>query len=111
MIGRRWKKEIDFTCTHRRRHANDTAMPFMQANVALEEYGAKSTPSTNLFGVWTPDAEKNMAFWKRIWSSPHDCVCINDNLDNSDDSEKEIKRLHQLFESKFPRPSFIEKQP
>ena len=85
-------------------------MPFIQANVALEEFGGTMKTSTNLFGVWTPDEKKNMDLWKNIWATPHDCVCINDNLDNTPQSDREIERLEYLFQRKFPRPSFIEKQ-
>ena len=110
-IAARWKPQLDATCRHRFRHANDTAMPFLQANVALEEFGARAAPhSTNHYGVWTPDARRNTAFWQSIWARPHACVCMNDNLDNSPSSKREIRRLEQLFEHKFPRPSFIEKQ-
>lgn len=110
-IAARWKPQLDATCRHRFRHANDTAMPFLQANVALEEFGARAAPhSTNHYGVWTPDAPRNTAFWQSIWARPHACVCMNDNLDNSPSSKREIRRLEQLFERKFPRPSFIEKQ-
>ena len=110
-IAARWPRELAATCQHRFRHANDTAMPFMHANVALEEFGAHAAPhSTNLYGVWTPDARRNTAFWHSIWARPHACVCMNDNLDNSPASAREISRLQQLFQRKFPRPSFIEKQ-
>ena len=110
-IATRWRRELDATCRHRFRHANDTAMPFMQANVALEEFGARAAPhSTNHYGVWTPDARRNTAFWQSIWARPHACVCMNDNLDSSPASLREVHRLQQLFQRKFPRPSFIEKQ-
>jgi len=109
MIGRRWKNEIDYTCTHRRRHENDTAMPFMQANVALEEFGAKKQNLPGLFGTWTTDVEKNDKFWDRIWSNHNICVCMNDALDNSPRGLREIDHLQQLFEEKLPEKSFIEK--
>jgi len=37
-----------------------------------------------------------------------DCVCMNDNLDNSEAARIEIERLAKLFEERFPEPSSIE---
>ena len=84
-------------------------MPFMQANVALEEFGATKENIRGIYGTWGTDSDKNTKFWNKVWSSENICVCMNDQLDNSKESEREIQRLQKLFEEKFPEKSFIEK--
>jgi len=108
-IGERWHNHIERTSSHRFRQGDDTAMPFMQANVALEEFGASKEFIRSIYGTWTTDKDKNTKFWNKVWSNNNICVCMNDQLDNSKNSELEIQRLQQLFEEKFPEKSFIEK--
>ena len=85
-------------------------MPFLHANMAIEEFGGRADCThSNLYGVWSSDPQRNTAFWRRIWAKPHHCVCMNDDLDGSSQSAREVERLTALFEHKFPRPSFIEK--
>lgn len=104
----RWKNEFDYTSSHRFRNWDDTALPFMQANVAIEEFGAKSVDRKDIFGTWSKDHKKNEDFWRRIWEVPNMCVCMNDGLDNSQSSLDEIAFLKSLFEEKFPNPSSVE---
>lgn len=105
----RWRKDFDYTSTHKFREGDDTAIPFMHANVALEEFGAKEVKNIkNIYGTWSPSHQNNMEFWNKIWDKGNYCVCMNDRLDNSKTSENEIKRLAELFESKFPEPSSVE---
>lgn len=104
----RWKSDFDYTSSNRFRKWDDTALPFMQANVAIEEFGGKSVDRKDIFGTWTKSRERNLDFWKRIWEVPNMCVCMNDGLDNSKESAKEIEFLKSLFEEKFPEPSSVE---
>lgn len=104
----RWKEDFDYTSSHRFRRGDDTALPFMQANVAIEEFGAKSVNRKDIFGTWNKNHEKNVDFWKRIWETPNMCVCMNDGLDNSEKSKEEITFLKKLFEERFPNPSSVE---
>jgi len=108
-IGDRWHKDIARTSSHRSRESDDTAMPFMHANVALEEFGGTATEMSDIFGTWGKNHERNMLFWNRIWTENNICVCMNDNLDNSPESAAEIANLQSLFEAKFPNPSPVEK--
>ena len=84
-------------------------MPFMQANVALEEFGATKQSLKATYGTWGTDSEKNTQFWNKVWSGGNICVCMNDQLDNSKKAAEEIDRLQRLFEEKLPEKSFIEK--
>lgn len=104
----RWKDDFDRTSSHRFRQWDDTALPFMQANVAIEEFGAKSVQRKDIFGTWSKDHDRNLDFWRRIWEVPNMCVCMNDGLDNSAKSNEEINFLRELFEKKFPKPSSVE---
>ena len=108
-IGERWHDAIQLTSSHRFRKGEDTAMPFMHGNVALEEFGAVKQNMHNLFGTWTTDRSKNDKFWEKVWDKGNGCVCMNDQLDNSKNAEQEIQHLQQLFEEKLPEKSFIEK--
>jgi len=109
LIGKRWHDDIAATSAHRFRQSDDTQTPFMAANVALEEFGAKKQNLPGLYGTWTTDKEKNDAFWKKVWGKTNICVCMNDNLDNTPEGYSEIDRLQRLFEEKLPEKSFIEK--
>lgn len=104
----RWKEHFDYTSSNRFRQGDDTAIPFMQANVAIEEFGGKSVDRKDIFGTWSKNHDKNVDFWRRIWEVPNMCVCMNDSLDNTKESEKEIDFLKSLFEEKFPEPSSVE---
>ena len=84
-------------------------MPFLQANVALEEFGASRENINGVYGTWGKDKKKNTRFWEKVWSGDNICVCMNDQLDNSKASLAEIDRLQKLFEEKLPEKSFIEK--
>lgn len=108
MMYTRWKDAFDLTSTHKFREGDDTALPFMHANVALEEFGAQIKSIKNIYGTWSPSHSSNMEFWDKIWDKGNYCVCMNDRLDNTKASENEIKVLEKLFESKFPEPSSIE---
>lgn len=108
MMYERWKDAFDLMSTHKFREGDDTALPFMYANVALEEFGAETRNIKNLYGTWTPNHLNNMNFWNKIWDNGNYCVCMNDRLDNSKASEREIEALAELFESRFPEPSSVE---
>jgi len=109
VIGERWHDKIMETSANKFRKGEDTAMPFMQANVALEEFGATKENFRGIYGTWSKDSDKNTQFWNKVWSGENICVCMNDQLDNSKQSEIEIERLQSLFEEKLPEKSFIEK--
>eukprot|EP00727_Mastigamoeba_balamuthi_P004961 m51a1_g14463 hypothetical protein (371) ;mRNA; f:662529-663990 len=106
----RWTAEFERASSHKFRQGDDTALPFMQANVALEEFGATQSNAQNMYGTWTPDEHKNNAFWGRIWRGPY-CVCMNDALDNSEASTRAIAQLERLFQEKLPEPSSVERRP
>ena len=97
------------TSSHRFRKGEDTAMPFMHGNVALEEFGATKVDMKDIYGTWTTNRENNDKFWQRVWDGNNGCVCMNDNLDDSPRGKSEVERLQQLFEEKLPVKSFIEK--
>jgi len=110
LIGKRWSSDIAATSSHRFRQADDVQTPFMQANVAIEEFGAVKQDLPGLYGTWTPNRTQNDIFWKKVWGKKKNiCVCMNDRLDNSAEGNKEIDRLQVLFEEKLPEKSFIEK--
>ena len=79
-------------------------------NVALEEFGATVAhrPHRLAYGTWGPDARANTATWRRLWAAPRLCMCLNDRLDDSPASAREIARLNSLFQEKFPTPSSFE---
>ncbi|KAH3764480.1 sugar phosphotransferase [Pelomyxa schiedti] len=117
----RWSKNFAFTESHRLRHRNDTALPFLAANVAYAENVASAKyEDRNQYGTWTPNATLNLEWWNRLWNPPWYqklfvssvpyCVCLNDHLDNTPQSEEQILLLTNLFESKFPVPSRIERK-
>jgi len=107
-IGTRWHKEFEETSKHKFRQADYAQTPFLQANVAIQEFKAKKTNIPGIYGTWTKDSKKNNDFWKKVWTGRNICVCMNDNLDNTPGSFKEIDRLQELFEAKLPEKSFIE---
>ncbi|KAH3767247.1 sugar phosphotransferase [Pelomyxa schiedti] len=105
----RWKPRFDSTSTHKFRHGNDTAIPFMHAAVAMEEFGAyQSSDVYGMFGKWHPAESENTQFWNSVWRNRPHCVCINDGLDSSSNSIQEIDRLQDLFEEHLPTPSRAE---
>ncbi|KAH3732348.1 Stealth protein CR1, conserved region 1 [Pelomyxa schiedti] len=104
----RWHEEFDRTSRHKFRQRADTALPFLAANVALEENLAVSASSKNIFGTWKPDEKENAKWWKDTWAAQPYCVCINDGLDNSLASIEQTNKLQRLFEEKFPTPSRAE---
>ncbi|KAH3764412.1 sugar phosphotransferase [Pelomyxa schiedti] len=107
----RWKTEFDRTSTHRFRNGDDTAVPFIQSAVALEEYGGvRTTDVHGMYGTWTPTKANNDAFWKRLWSNSPHCACMNDGLDSTKESQDEIARLQDLFSAVLPKPSRIERK-
>ena len=109
-IAKRWPEEVLETSRNKFRTGEDLQLPFLQANVALEEFGASSVKMKDMYGTWTEDKEHNDKVWKKMWKKKNICICLNDRLDNSQSSRKEIARLNELFESKFPKPSFIERK-
>lgn len=50
-----WPTEFDTTSTQKFRTRKDIAIPFMQANVALEEGVAEKASAKNIFGTWKPE--------------------------------------------------------
>ena len=47
----------------------------------------------------------------QVWRNKPHCACMNDGLDDSVDSAKEIARLQKLFDKELPNPSRAEKRP
>ena len=105
-----WPAETRRTSAHRFRADDDLAVPFLQMNVALEEFGATVAhrPDRLAYGTWSPDARANDATWQRLWAVPRLCMCLNDRLDPSPASQREIARLNTLFQQRFPVPSSFE---
>ncbi|KAH3762289.1 sugar phosphotransferase [Pelomyxa schiedti] len=106
-IYQRWKREFDVTSSHRFRNGNDTAFPFLHANVALEEFHATIAKGYNSGGSWTSDHSNNVAVWKTIASRPY-CACLQDGLGDDPASKKEIDFLEEKFCELFPTPSSFE---
>lgn len=50
-----WPDEFDTTSKQKFRTRKDTALPFLQANVALEEGVAEKASALNIFGTWKTD--------------------------------------------------------
>ena len=109
-VQQHWPAETRRTAAHRVRADDDLAVPFLQMNVALEEFGATVAhrPHRLAYGTWGPDARANTATWRRLWAAPRLCMCLNDRLDDSPASAREIARLNSLFQEKFPTPSSFE---
>eukprot|EP01105_Mastigella_eilhardi_P001730 TRINITY_DN1209_c0_g1_i2.p1 TRINITY_DN1209_c0_g1~~TRINITY_DN1209_c0_g1_i2.p1 ORF type:complete len:269 (-),score=56.52 TRINITY_DN1209_c0_g1_i2:66-872(-) len=107
----RWQPYFDATSHHKFRQGDDVAVPFMHANVAMEEFGAtRSDVIQGMYGTWTPNKSKNSDFWRRLWRTKPHCACMNDGLDSSNDSQLETKRLQVLFSEQLPVPSRVEKR-
>lgn len=63
----RWPDYFDRTASHKFRQGDDTAIPFMHANVAIEEFGAKTSNAvTGMYGTWTPRKADNNAYWNKV---------------------------------------------
>ena len=109
-VQQHWPAESRRTSAHRFRADDDLAVPFLQMNVALEEFGATVAhrPHRLAYGTWSPDARANDATWQRLWAAPRLCMCLNDRLDASPASQREIARLNSLFQQRFPVPSSFE---
>eukprot|EP01105_Mastigella_eilhardi_P027902 TRINITY_DN8868_c0_g1_i1.p1 TRINITY_DN8868_c0_g1~~TRINITY_DN8868_c0_g1_i1.p1 ORF type:complete len:366 (-),score=95.11 TRINITY_DN8868_c0_g1_i1:19-1116(-) len=110
LMHERWLPEFKLTTSHRFRERDDTAIPFMQANVALEEFGAVNARALNIFGTWKSSQKDNLEWWEAMWKRQPYCVCLNDGLDDTAASRREIQRLGKLFDMKFPVPSRAERK-
>ncbi|KAH3756810.1 sugar phosphotransferase [Pelomyxa schiedti] len=107
---KRWQVEFDRTSTNRFRAPDDTAFPFLHANVALEEFGATRNQGVpNGGGAWTSNHTKNVATWNRIISRKLVCVVLQDRIDLALTADEEIKYLEQLMCSVFPTKSTVER--
>ena len=112
-VEKHWPDETIKTSSHKFRQEDDLAIPFLQMNVALEEFGASVATdehgeSRTMYSVWTPDHNKNVRAWNSLWSKPHVCICINDRLDNSAASQREIDFLIEMLDTRYPHPSSFE---
>ncbi|KAH3745132.1 Stealth protein CR4, conserved region 4 [Pelomyxa schiedti] len=108
-IYSRWKKEFDETSHHKFRKPSDTAFPFLHANAALEEFGAQKAKAVNIGGWWTGNHSLNVNLWEKIIKRKPYCVCLQDNLDPNEASEREIQYLQTVMCSLFPDKSSFEK--
>ncbi|KAH3762748.1 n-acetylglucosamine-1-phosphotransferase subunits alpha beta [Pelomyxa schiedti] len=62
----RWQKNFDFAETHKFRHRNDTAFPFLNMNVAFAEGVGQRPKFRNraAFGTWKSNSTLNIEWWK-----------------------------------------------
>eukprot|EP00727_Mastigamoeba_balamuthi_P002524 m51a1_g12269 hypothetical protein (348) ;mRNA; f:212886-214384 len=105
----RWRSEYEVTSSHRFRQQVDIATPFLQANLALEEGLATKERSPNIGGSWTSNSTTNMALWRKVQKKKPFCVCLQDGLDETENSEREIAHLERLLCKMLPKPSPLEK--
>jgi hypothetical protein len=105
-------KEFEATSARKFRHQDDTALPFLAVNVAIEEgVGEIAHTIRGAGGSWGANHTKNEQLWRRLEkSSPH-CVCLQDGFEESSHIEQEIAYLEELLCSKFPEPSSVEQGP
>ncbi|KAH3743027.1 Stealth protein CR2, conserved region 2 [Pelomyxa schiedti] len=106
----RWQSEFDRTSHNKFRQNNDTAFPFLNANVALEENQAIISKAPNGHSSWTSNTTKNTKTWDTIMSRSPFCVCLQDRFnDNATAVDIEIAHLESLLCETFPSPSRFER--
>ena len=111
MMEARWPEQWAYSEKNRFRNDKDNAIPFLHANVALEEGVGKSTPSNNAGGAWNNNHTQNVATWNRIVNrkKPVYCSCLQDRMyDIGEDTDREIDFLEKMMCGIFPEPSSME---
>ena len=111
MMANRWPEQYAFSEKNRFRNDKDNAIPFLHANVALEEGIGVSKPSKNSGGSWFSNHTTNENTWNKLMNARSSayCSCLQDRLDASGvDTEKEIEYLEQQMCKLFPEPSSVE---
>ena len=66
LISQRWKNELAEVSSHKFRRADDLSMPFLHANVAIEECGGVEQHGGGVFGTWTGDRKQNNELWEKV---------------------------------------------
>lgn len=109
LMGNRWAEDFARTSRNKFRGSRDVSTPFMHNNVALEEgLGTRSKEGRNGIGSWSSNHAENVQTWSRLTARPLHCVCIQDEMDNSEDTEAEVKYLERSLCSLFPNKSSFE---
>ena len=110
-MAARWPAQWAYTERNRFRDERDNAIPFLHANVALEEGVGRSTPARNAGGAWYGNRTLNDVVWNRIARrrKPVYCSCLQDRLTGTPAVvEREIASLEQRMCQLFPEPSSLE---
>jgi len=111
-----WPDDFEATSRRKWRHGDDTALPFLHHNTALESGIAEKQPGGlgrqrwYAGGSWTENSTNNGATWRRIERSEAHCVCLQDGFGDSPHVNEEIRRLEGLLCGMFPHRSSLEKK-
>ena len=115
-IAAQWPAELDATSRRRVRSANDTSLPFLHLNVALEEGLGDLVLGANPggYGVWTPVHHRNVHTAQRLFPArPRArgpaCLCLQDGLDDSPLAAREIDYLRRTLCAFLPHRSSFER--
>ena len=111
-----WPAELDATSRRRVRTANDTALPFLHLNVALEEGLGDLVRGANRGGyaVWTAAHARNVHTAQHLFAArprlraPY-CLCLQDGLDASPFAAREIDYLRRTLCAFLPKRSSFER--
>ena len=105
-----WPAEFIATSARKFRDSLDTSLPFMHANIALEEgAGRAEFGEGGGGGSWTESHANNVRVWDRIKASKPYCVCIQDGFGDSPNVDAEIEFLEKNLCELFPDKSSLEK--
>ena len=105
-----WPAEFLATSRRKFRHADDTSLPFLMVNVALEEHlGTRGSPITSGYATWSHDHRRNAAAWDRLAASHAKCLCIQDGFEDSPNVDAEIRFLERKLCEMFPEKSSFER--
>ena len=105
-----WPAEFLATSRRKFRNGDDTSLPFLMVNVALEEHlGTRGSPITSGYATWTHDHRRNAAAWKRLAASHAKCLCIQDGFEDSPNVDAEVAFLERQLCEMFPEKSSFER--
>lgn len=105
-----WPAEFLATSRRKFRDGNDTSLPFLMVNVALEErLGTRGSPITSGYATWTHRHRQNVAAWDRLVAAHAKCLCIQDGFEDSPSVDAEVAFLERKLCQMFPEKSSFER--
>jgi len=93
-----WPEEFEQTSRRKFRSREDTSLPFMMVNVAIEEkLGVPRSPIVGGYSTWSTNHKKNSNSWTAMMRRGADCLCVQDGFEdlNSDAVDKEVAFLEE----------------